>query len=59
MRFYEVVNVARLEKDLDQIYIGYMKLHVNVPRYRREVSGLFKEVEKPTASNPGKENTRR
>lgn len=28
-------NEARLEKQLDQIYIGNMRLYVNVPRYRR------------------------
>jgi len=35
VRFFEVGNVGRLEKELDQIYIGNLKLHVNVPRYRR------------------------
>ena len=35
VRFFEVRNVGRLEKDLDQIYIGNKKLHVNVPKYRR------------------------
>ncbi|XP_068461571.1 uncharacterized protein [Phaseolus vulgaris] len=35
VRFFEVRNVGRLEKELDQIYIGNLKLHVNVPRYRR------------------------
>jgi len=34
-----VRNVERLEKELDQIYIGNKKLHVNIPRYRRNVEG--------------------
>ncbi|XP_068475216.1 uncharacterized protein [Phaseolus vulgaris] len=35
VRFFDVGNVGRLEKELDQIFIGSKKLHVNVPRYRR------------------------
>jgi len=35
VRFFKVENEARLEKQLDQIYIGNMRLYVNVPRYRR------------------------
>jgi len=35
VRFFEVRNVGRLERDLDQIYIGNKKLHVNILRYRR------------------------
>ena len=35
MRLFEVENVGRLDKELNQIYIGNMKLHVNIPRYRR------------------------
>jgi len=35
VRFGKVGNVGRLEKELDQIYIGNLKLHVNVSRYRR------------------------
>ena len=35
MRFYPVPNKAKLEKKLDQIYIGNLKLHVNFPKYRR------------------------
>ena len=35
VRFFEVRNVGRLERDLNQIYIGKKKLHVNVPRYKR------------------------
>ena len=31
--------MERLERDLDQIYIGNKKLHVNVPRYRRNEDG--------------------
>jgi len=35
VRFFEVRDVRRLEKELDQIYIGKMKLFVNIPKYRR------------------------
>ena len=28
-------NVGKLERNLDQIYIGNKKLHVNILRYRR------------------------
>ena len=37
VRFLEVANVVRLEKELNQICIGNMKLYVNIPRYRRNV----------------------
>ena len=36
IRFFEVGNVPSLERELDNCFIGNMKLHVNVPRYRRE-----------------------
>jgi len=35
IRFFEMRNVGRLERDLDQIYIGNKKLHVNILRYMR------------------------
>ncbi|XP_020220436.1 uncharacterized protein LOC109803325 [Cajanus cajan] len=35
VRFLEVENVKRLEKQLDEIYIGGTKLYANIPRYRR------------------------
>ncbi|XP_068503600.1 uncharacterized protein [Phaseolus vulgaris] len=35
VRFLEVKNVRRLEGELDQIYIGNIKLHVNIPKYQR------------------------
>jgi len=35
VRFFTVPNELRLEKELDQIFIGNMKLHVNLPKYRR------------------------
>ena len=44
VRFFEVGNVGRLEKELDQIYIENMKLHVNIPRYQRNELVLNKEV---------------
>ena len=33
VRFFEVRNVERLERELDSLFVGNMKLHVNVPRY--------------------------
>jgi len=42
--------VTRLERELDQIYIGNMKLYVNIPRYSRPVldlaSGPSREVKR-------------
>ena len=35
VRFFMVPNVFKLEKELDQIFIGDMKLYVNLPKYRR------------------------
>ncbi|XP_068503621.1 uncharacterized protein [Phaseolus vulgaris] len=46
VRFFDVANVSRLEKELDQIYLGKMKLNVNIPRYRRTDFGPRKEEEK-------------
>jgi len=33
--FFDVRNVGSMERELDQIYIGNMKLFVNIPKYRR------------------------
>jgi len=35
VRFFDVRNVRRLERELDQMYVGNKKLFVNVPKYRR------------------------
>jgi len=35
VRFFPVPNEVRLEKQLDQIYMGSLKLYVNLPKYRR------------------------
>jgi len=35
VRLFPVPNEVRLEKQLDQIYIGNLKLYVNLPKYRR------------------------
>jgi len=35
VRFFHVPNESKLEKELDQIFIGNMKLYVNLPKYRR------------------------
>jgi len=40
VRFFDVGNVVRLEKELDKIYIGNWKLYVNIPKYRRYVSNV-------------------
>jgi len=34
VRLCDVRNVGKLERDLDQIYIGSTKLFVNIPKYR-------------------------
>jgi len=39
VRIFGVRNVVSLERDLDSCYIGNMKLHVNLPRYRRDGYG--------------------
>jgi len=36
VRLFEVENMVRLEKELDRIDIGNMKLHVNIPKYKRD-----------------------
>jgi len=36
VRFFDVGDFVSLERELDRCYIGNMKLHVNLPRYRRE-----------------------
>ena len=61
VRLFDVENVFRLEKQLDQIYIGNMKLYVNIPKYRRGVSAqlggefvLPREVKKHRTHEPVK-----
>ena len=51
VRFFEVRNVGRLGRDLDQIYIGNKKLHVNIPRYRRSEE----EPKRVVTENRGKQ----
>jgi len=36
VRFFDVGNVVSLKKELDCCFIGNMKLHVNLPKYRSE-----------------------
>jgi len=43
LRFFEVRNVGRLEKELDSLHVGNMKLHVNIPKYRRHQKEPVKE----------------
>jgi len=47
VRFLDVKNVVRLEGELDRIYIGNMKLCVNISKYRRHQSES-KRVERRT-----------
>jgi len=35
VRLFDVKNVGKLERELDQIYIGSTKLFVNIPKYHR------------------------
>jgi len=48
VRFYPIPNEAKLEKQLDRIYIGNFKLYVNFPKYRRAESKVKKG--KPSTS---------
>ena len=43
VRFFEVRNVESLERELDSLFVGNMKLHVNVLRYRRHQLEPVKE----------------
>ena len=55
VRFFEVRNVGRMERDLDSLYIGNMKLHVNIPKYRRRTMGVHKgDMRDPRASHSGR-----
>jgi len=55
MRFFDVRNVGRMERDLDSLYIGNMKLHVNIPKYRRNTMGIHKgDRRDPRASHSGR-----
>ena len=47
VRFYGIRDVERLERELDQIYIGSRKLYVNIPKYRRSQYDPKKEERKP------------
>jgi len=35
VRYFDVKNVRKIEKELDTIRIGLLKLHVNIPQYRK------------------------
>jgi len=47
VRFFGIRDVERLERELDQIYIGSRKLYVNILKYRRYQYGLKKEDRQP------------
>ena len=36
VRFFDIGNVVSMERELYRCYIGNMKLHVNIPRYKRK-----------------------
>ena len=64
VRFFGVRNAASLERDLDSCFVGKMKLHVNIPRYRRDGLGskgdTFHSVEvKPTGGTAQSSITRK
>jgi len=40
VRIFDVRNVGKLERELDQLYIGNTKLFVNIPKYRRHQQEL-------------------
>ncbi|KAK8469885.1 hypothetical protein PHAVU_004G009401 [Phaseolus vulgaris] len=48
VRLFDVKNVVKLEKELDQIYIGNRKLFVNIPKYRRHQEENNRVGEKET-----------
>jgi len=52
-----VLNVFKLEKELDQIFIGDMKLYVNLPKYRR--SEHFQQGGAPLAEGKDKHHAHR
>ena len=37
VRFYGVRDAGRLERELDQLYVGNKKLFVNIPKYQRKM----------------------
>jgi len=50
VKFYQVPDEGRLEKQLDQIFIGNQKLYVNLPKFRR--------AEDVKLNSPSKDNLR-
>jgi len=51
MRFSDVKNVRKLEKELDNILIGTMNIYVNMPKYRR-VEEVRKQMPPTTNLKP-------
>ncbi|GKV24806.1 hypothetical protein SLEP1_g34372 [Rubroshorea leprosula] len=45
-RFQEVKNVSMLEKELDHIKVGGVKIHVNQPRFDRQARTLKEGAQK-------------
>lgn len=52
VRFFDVKNVKRMEKELDSIRIRALKLHVNIPRYRKEEDSGRKAVKLQKYEDP-------
>ena len=57
VRFFTVPKKLRLEKELDQIYIGNMKLYVNLSKYRR--TGISQQGGALFANGKGKNHHNR
>jgi len=51
VRFYDVKEIQKLQHDLDSIYIGSTKLHVNIPRYARKDVNLRLQQTKSSVAN--------
>jgi len=42
VRFFDVRKVGKLERELDQIYVGNTKLNVNIPKYHRQQGECYR-----------------
>ena len=60
VRFFDVANVSQLEKELDQIHLGKMKLNVNIPKgIEEQILVLKRRKENIKVMIPGRRSTRR
>jgi len=44
VRFCDVRNPRRLEKELDAIIIGNVKIYFNLPRYKKETNITWEDI---------------